>query len=221
MRKNIFVVIGAVVFLLLSTTAVSETKILSQSVRYSNSSEKIEGFVKQGERIEIQISILVSERRNVTFFTKLENPVFYLEEDKLTENSSLLLELFPGTHTIRVLGMVGAGKDGEEIILLGSDSMSKYILARIESPYILKEEVFVNYIVTCLLSVIITVFAMFFVTKGKKVMEKTLVEKKAEKKRKMVRELLKTYLQNIVGSLTIPQRHEAKKLVNEIDGILK
>jgi hypothetical protein len=221
MKKYIFVIIGAVVFLLLSITAVAETKILNQSIRYSDSSEKIEGFVKQGERVEIKISFLVSERRNVTFFTKLENPAFYLDEDKLTENSSLLLELSPGAHEIRVLGTVGFGKDNEEIILLGSDSMSKYILARIESPFILKEEAYVNYFVIGLLSVIVTGFAMFLLTKGKKIRAKSVTEKKAEKSRQKVRELLKVYFQNVAGILTIPQKQKAKKLVNEIDRVLQ
>ncbi len=220
MKKKIVVIIGAVVFLMLCTTAVAETKILSQSIRYSDSSEKIEGFVKQGERVEIKISVLISEQKNVTFFTRLENPTFYFEEEKLTENSSLLLELAPGTHNIRVLGDVGFGKNNEEIILLGSDSMSKYILARIESPFILKEEAYTNYIVTALLSVIVTGFAVFLVVKGKKAVEKSVSAKKTEKKRKKVRELLKTYFQNTAGTITIPQKQEAKKLANEIDEVL-
>ena len=222
MKKKIVVIIWAVVFLMLCTTAVAETKILDQSIRYSDSSEKIEGFVKQGERVEIKISFLVEERKNVTFFTRLENPTFYLEENKLTENSSLLLELFPGTHAIRILGIVGAGgKDGDEIILLGSDSMSKYIRARIESPLILKEEAYTNYIVTALLSVIVTGFAVFLVVKGKKTVEKSVSAKKTEKKRKKVRELLKTYFQNTAGTLTVPQKQGARKLANEIDRVLQ
>jgi len=218
MKKKIVTIIWAVVFLTLCTTTVAETKILSQSIRYSDSSEAIGSSVKQGERIEIKISVLVEERKNVTFFTRLENPTFYLEEEKLTKNSSLLLELAPGTHNVRVLGDVGFGVN-EEIILLGSDSMSKYILARIESPFILKEEAYTNYIVTALLSIIASGFAVFLVVKGKKTVEKSVSAKKTEKKRKKVRELLKTYFQNTAGTLTIPQKQEAKKLANEIDEV--
>lgn len=222
MKRNIFVIIGAVVFLLLSTTAIAETRILSQSIRYSDSSERIGETVKQGERVEIKISILISERRNVTFFTKLENPAFYLEESKLTENSSLLLELFPGTHSIRILGRVGGGgKDGDEIILLGSDSMSKYILAKIESPFILKEEAYANYIVTALMSITATGFALFLVARGKKTVQKSVSAKKSEKKRKEVRKLLKAYFQSTAGALTTPQKQEAKKLAKEIDRVLQ
>ncbi len=221
MKKKIVVIIWAVVFLTLCTNAVAKTRILNQDIRYSDSSEKIEGFVKQGERVVIKISFLVEERKNVTFFTKLENPAFYLGENKLTENSSVSLELAPGTHAIRILGIVGVGgKDGDEIILLGSDSMSKYILARIESPFILKEEAYTNYIVTALLSVIVTGFAVFLVVKGKKTVEKSVSAKKTEKKRKKVRELLKVHFQNTAGTLTIPQKQEAKKLANEIDEVL-
>ena len=127
----------------------------------------------------------------------------------------------PGTHSIRVLGNVGFGKDNEEIILLASDSMSEYILARIESPFILKEEAYTNYLITGLLSVIGTGFIMFLVTRGKKVIAKTVAERKAEKKRKKVRELLKAYFQNVAETLNNPQRQEAKKLVNEIDEVLQ
>ena len=222
MKKKIVAIIWAVVFLTLCTTAVAETKILSQSIRYSDSSETIGSHVKQGERIEIKISVLVDERKNVTFFTRLENPAFYLEEEKLTENSSLSLELAPGTHAIRILGRVGAGgKDGDEIILLGSDSMSKYILARIESPFILKEEAYANYALTALLSVIATGFAIFLVTRGKKTVQKAVSSKKTEKQRKEVRELLKAYFQSTAGTLTTPQKQAAKQLVNKIDGVLK
>ena len=170
--------------------------------------------------MEVKISVLVSERKNVTFFTRLENPVFYLEEQKLTENSSVSLELAPGTHNVRVLGDVGFAYN-EEIILLGSDSMSKYILARIESPFILKEEAYANYFVTALLSIVATGFAVFLVTKGKKSVQKSFSAKKSEKQRKEVRELLKAYFQSTAGTLTTPQKQAAKQLVNLIDGILK
>jgi len=222
MKKKIIAIIWIVVFLTLCTTAVAETKILSQSIRYSDSSEAVGAHVRQGERVEIKISVLVEERKNVTFFTRLENPMFYLEEEKLTENSSLSLELVPGTHSIRILGRVGAGgKDGDEIILLGSDSMSKYILARIESPFILKEDAYTNYAITALLSIIVTGFAVFLVTKGKKTVQKSISTKKAGKQRKEIRELLKAYFQSTAGTLTTPQKQAAKKLVNLIDGILK
>ena len=222
MKRNISVIIGAVVFLLLSTPAIADTRILSQSIRYSDSSETIGSHVKQGERIEIKISVLVEERRNITFFTRLENPVFYLEEEKLTENSSLSLELPPGTHAIRLLGRAGAGgKDGDEIILLGSDSMSKYILAKIESPFILKEEAYANYIITALMSITAAGCVVFLVTRGKKTVQKSVSVKKSEKKRKEVRELLKAYFQNTAGTLTTPQKQAAKKLAKEIDRILE
>ena len=221
MRKNIFLIIWAVVFLLFSTIAIAETKILSKSISYSDRSESIDGTVKQGERVEIKIAVLVSEQKSITFFTRLQNPAFYLEEEKLTENSSLKVELTPGTHTIRCLGYVGTGKDGDEVILLGSDSMSEYILARIESPFILKDEALVNYVVIGVLSVIGTGFVTVLLTKGKKVRTKSVFLKKTENKRKKVRELLKTYFENVAVNLNNPQKQEAKNLVNEIDGVLQ
>lgn len=219
MKKKIVALIFAVVFLLLSTIAVAETKILSQNIRYSDSSEAVGTHVKQGERVEIKISFLVDERRNVTFFTKLENPVFYLEEQKMTENSSLTLELAPGTHNVRVLGDVGFAYNSE-IILIGSDSMSKYILARIASPFILKEEAYTNYVITALSSIAATGLAVFLVARGKKTVQKSVSAKKVERQRKEIRELLKAYFQSTAGTLTTPQKQAAKQLVNEIDGIL-
>lgn len=221
MRKNILLIIWAVVFLLFSTTVIAETKILSQSIRYSDRSESIDGTVKQSERIEIKIAVLISESRNVTFFTRLQNPVFYLEEEKLTENSSLSVEMTPGTHMVRCLGNVGTGKDGDEIILLGSDSMSEYILARIESPFILKDEALVNYAVIGFLSIIGSGFVTILLAKGKKFRTKSVFLKKSEDKRRKVRELLKTYFENIAINLNNPQKQDAKNLVNEIDEVLQ
>jgi hypothetical protein len=221
MKKNMFLIIWAVVFLLFSTTVVAQTKILSKSISYSDRSESIDGTVKLGERVEIKIAVLISESRSVTFFTRLQNPVFYLTEEKLTENSSLSVELTPGTHTVRCLGYVGNSKDGDEIILLGSDSMSEYILARIESPFILKDEALGNYAVIGVLSVIGTIFVTVLLAKGKRVRTKSVFLKKTENKRKKVRELLKTYFENVAVNLNNPQRQDAKTLVNEIEEVLK
>lgn len=221
MNKKIFALIGAVAFVLFSFNSVADTKILSQSIRYRDSSEIIQGHVKQGERIEIKLTILSSERKNTTFFTRLEEPIFFLGEDKLTENPSLEVELSPGTHNIRVLGKVGNGNDNDEIILLGSDSMSEYIRARIESPYILKEEAYLNYLIIGILCVFCTCITAIIVIRLKGGRSKSSFIKSSNKNRKKVRELLKVYFQNVAGTLNNNQKQGAKTLVNQIDEVLK
>jgi hypothetical protein len=94
-------------------------------------------------------------------------------------------------------------------------------VVNIESPFILKDEAYVNYFIFSLLSIILTGISVFLITKGKKTIQKSVSAKKAEKKRNEIRELLKAYFQNTAGNLSTPQKQAAKQLVKSIDGILK
>lgn len=227
MKKTAFALFFAVAFIfLIGTTLVSaaDTKILDQRVSYCLSGEEINGGINQGERVEVNIRILLSEERELSFFSELSDTTFYLGEKKISENSSLMLKLPPGTSELRTVGVTPTGvPDAQEIILLGCDTIGSwsYIRASIISPYIRKEDALTHTIVTGFFCAVLSGILVFLITKGKLVRMKTVMKKKSEEKCEKIVEKLKAYLEKVADNLTIPQKREAKELAKDLKEILK
>jgi len=222
MKKTALALLIVVVLpLLIASTSVADTRIMEQRISYCASGEQIAGGVSQHEKVEVMIRVLVSEEKELALFSGLEEAVFYLEEDKISENNSLKLRLQPGTHTIRLVGTVPMGPEGQEITLLGCDNLGRYITASIISPYILKNSAYTLIATSGASCAIIAGLFVFLTTKGKLHRAKSLVEKKYEKNGKKTRQKLRTYLEKIAPSLTVTQKKEAKILMKELGEILK
>lgn len=220
MRKAVVALIIAVALLpMISTIAVAETRIMDQRTSYCGSGEAISGEVEQGERVEVSMSILVSEEKELSLFSSLTAPAFYLEEDKVSDNSSVLLKLQPGTHKIRVIGTVPMGADGEELTLLGSYDLGKYVTSTIRSPYILKSSADTYILITGVSCAIAAGLIVFFSTKGKLYRMKSTIVKKSEDKRKKDREKMIVFLKEIAPNLNAVQRKRAKELLKETDEV--
>ena len=139
MRKITVMLIIILVITLIPTISTGNTRIMEQFTSYCQSGEQISGGVNQGEKVEVRIKVLIDEEKELSLFSGMKYPVFYLEEEIVSENNSLKLLLTPGTHTIRAVGMIPSGAEGQAITLLGCDNLGRYITSHIISPYILKE----------------------------------------------------------------------------------
>jgi hypothetical protein len=222
MKKIVLILLILVVLLLLITsTSYGDTRIMDQKISYCASGEQIKGGVNQHEKVEVMIRILISEEKELAIFSDLEGVVFYLEEDKISDNNSLKMILQPGTHTIRAVGTVPMGPEGKELTLLGCDNFGRYITARIISPYILKNSAHVSIAISGVACAIIASLVVFFTLKGKQRVLKSRFEKKYIENSKKTRMKLKTFLEKTVPNLTVVQRKEAKILMNELGEILK
>jgi len=217
-KAVVFLIIVISLMLLISTTSGANTRILSQKAGYCESGETISEQVRQGERVEVSIKVLISEEKELYLFSELNDAKFYHGDEKISDNSSINLVLPPGSHILRCIGMTPSFvADGEEITLLGSYSLGKYITARISSPYILKNTAYSYVIVSGILCAIITAMIVFFVTKGKLHRMKSSVDKKSLDHRKKVREEVMDFVKGIAPNLNADQRRGAKKLLRKLD----
>jgi hypothetical protein len=205
------------VLFLCNPTVQAESRIIGQKVIYCESGALIYGETVQGERVEASLQVLLSEEKELHLFTELIGSVFYLEDEKISENSSLLLTLPIGTHTIRVIGTVPMGYDKEELTILGSDSLGRYITATIVSPYILKNTAYFYILITSVTCTILAASSVFITTKGKIYRMKTGVTKKSDDNKKKTRTLILRFLEKTAPNLTLEQRKAAKELVKEFD----
>ena len=221
MKKTALALFIVLVLPLLIASASADTRIMEQRISYCASGEQIAGGVNQYEKVEVMIRVLVSEEKELALFSGLEEAVFYLEEDKISENNSLKLRLQPGTHTIRLVGIVPMGPEGQEITLLGCDNLGRYITARIISPYILKSSAYTFIAISGVLCAISAGLVIFLATKGKQRGMKSGIEKKSKENSKKTRMKLKTFLEKVAPNLNIDQRREAKILMKELGEILK
>ncbi len=222
-RAVLLVVLTITLLLFIGTTSAADTRVLSQRIGDCENGTELHGTVTTGEKVEVKISVLIAEEKQIVLFTELQDSAYYLEESKISENSSLKLTLQPGTHTIRLVGIVPPTGvvDGQEITLLGCDNLGRYITARIISPYILKNSAYTFIAISGASCAIIAGLSVFLATKGKLHRAKSLVEKKYEKNSKKTRMKLKTYLEKIAPSLTVTQKKEAKILMKELGEISK
>lgn len=219
MKRSAFTLLFAVIFLILvTTTLATETKIIDQRIGRCDNGEEITGEIETGEKVEVEISILITEEKEIMLFSQLLDSEFYLEEDQVSKNSSMKLTLQPGTYTIRVIGSTPLGADQQEITLLGSYNLGRYVTAKISSPYILKNSAYSYIILSGLSCIIGTVLLIFFFTKGKFHRMKSKIMKKSEESRTKDRDKMIVFLKGIASNLNANQRREAKKLLKEFDG---
>lgn len=218
-RAVLLVVLTITLLLFIGTTSAADTRILSQRIGDCEDGTELHGTVTTGEKVEVKISVLIAEEKQMVLFTELQDSAYYLEESKVSENSSLKLTLQPGTHTIRLVGIVPPTGvvDGQEITLLGCDNLGRYITASIISPYILKNSAYTLIATSGASCAIIAGLIVFFVTKGKLHRMKAVSEKKFNGKIRLSREKLKTFLKEIAPVLTTVQRNEAKELLKKMD----
>lgn len=219
MKQSTFALLFVTIFLFLATTALAtETKIIDQRVGRCDSGEEIKGEIEAGEKVEVEISFLITEEKEIMLFSQLADSEFYLEEDQVSKNSSVTLTLQPGTHKIRLIGSAPMGADQQEITLLGSYNLGKYITARISSPYITKSSAYSYIILSGLSGTIGTALLIYFFTKGKVHRMKSKIMKKSEESRTKDRDKMIVFLKGIASNLNANQRKEAKKLLKEFDG---
>lgn len=221
MRKTIIALIIINILLpLITIRSVADTRIMSQNIDYCESGEAIFEEVRQGERVEISIRVLVSEEKELSLFSELNDVSFYLEEEKISSNSSVNVILPPGTHNFRVIGSVhDIAEDGEQITLLGSYSLGRYITAKISSPFILKNTAYSYAIVSGFLGAIFAALVVFFFTKGKLYNMRSTIVKKSEEQRKKARDSVIGFVKGVAGSLNADQRREAKELLRKLDEV--
>lgn len=221
MKQTSLVLVFAIGFLLLVTTnSDADTRIMTSSISYCESGETISNMVRQGERVEVCIKVLVSDEQEISLFSELNDVAFYLEEQKISDNNSLNLVLPPGTHNLRAIGLAwDMAEDGEEITLLGSYSIGRYITAQISSPYILKNTAYSYIMISVFLCAIITGLVVFFFTKGKLRMMKSTMVKKSEDQRKETREKVIGFVKVIAPNLNAEQKREAKELLRKLDEV--
>ena len=222
-RTVLLVVLTITLLLFIGTTSAADTRILSQRIGDCENGTELHGTVTTGEKVEVKISVLIAEEKQMVLFTELQDSAYYLEESKVSENSSLKLTLQPGTHTIRLVGVVPPTGvvDGQEITLLGCDNLGRYITASIISPYILKNSAYTFIAMSGTSCAIMAGLVVFLATKGKQRGMKSGIEKKYEENSKKTRMKLKTFLEKVAPNLNIDQRREAKALMKELGEILK
>ena len=219
MRQSAFTLLLVAIFLFLSITAkASETKIIEERIGRCDSGEEINGEIETGEKVEVKLSFLITQEKELMLYSQLVNSEFYLEEDQVSKNSSMTLTLQPGTYTIRVIGSTPLGADQQEITLLGSYNLGRYITARISSPYISKTSAYSYVIISGLSGIIGTALLIYFFTRGKAHRMKSKLMKKSEENRTKDRDKMIVFLKGIASNLNANQRREAKKLLKEFDG---
>jgi len=213
----------AAFFLLFTTIVTAETRILNQKISNCENGMEISETVKQGEKVQAKITVLIAEEQELVLYTHLQNPSFYLGEQKLSENSSLILTLGPGTHILRVIGVVPLGEviDNQEITLLGSDAISCYLTTSITTPYILKNTAYTYTLVFGASSAAFAALVVFLATRKKMNRVKTGAGKRTEERREKIRGIVKSYLEVVAPSLNMVQKKQAKALMKELDGLLK
>ena len=221
MRTAHILIMVTALLSIISTAAVAEIRIMDQRVSYCESGEPATGEVEQGKRVEVSMTLLVSEEKDLSLFSDLTAPVFYLEEDRVSENSTVMLTLQPGTHKIRVIGIVPIGPDGEKLTLLGSYDLGKYITSTIRSPYILKSSAYAYILLSGAFCALATGVAVFLILKGKLHRAKSLTEKSYREDSRKIRQKIEEYLRKIAPNLTATQRRDAKALLKEVGEILK
>ena len=213
----------AAFFLLFTTVVTAETRILNQRISNCENGMEISETVKQGEKVQAKITVLIAKEQELVLYTHLQNPSFYLGEQKLSENSSLILTLGPGTHILRVIGMVPLGEvvDNQEITLLGSDAISCYLTTSITTPYILKNTAYTHTLVFGASSAAFAALVVFLATRKKMNRVKTGAGKRTLERHEKIRGIVKSYLEVVAPSLNMVQKKQAKALMKELDGLLK
>jgi hypothetical protein len=222
MRKTALVFLIILVFsIIFASTSVADTRILEQRVIYCESGEPITNGIEQYKKVEVTIKVLVSEDKDISLFTGLEDAVYYFEEDKISENRTVSLTLGPGTHTIRLVGRVPMASDDQEITLLASDNLGRYITSTIISPYIQKTTAYTYIAISGASCSIIGGLAIYLFTRGKLYRMKTTNGRKSVKNGKKAKGKLKSFLEIIAPSLNAEQRRKAKILMKELGEILR
>jgi len=221
MRTTFVMLIAIALFVIFTSISYAETKVMDQNVRDCESGETISNEVKPGEKIEVRISVLVSEEKEISLFSGLTGAVFYVEENRVGDNTSAQLTLGPGTHTLRVVGSIPMSADEKEIVLLGSDNLGKYVTARISSPYILKDNAIAQTFVSGLTCTIFGGLAVFLATRRRMKQVKAGATKRTAEKGEKAKVLVKNYLEIAAPNLNYEQRKRAKTLMKELEGLLK
>ena len=221
MWKGILTVTLAAVLLVVPVSASGEVRVMERKIIYCGSGEAVNGEVEQGREVEVSLTILVPDETEISFFSHLAAPVFYLEDKRIFENSTAVLLLSPGTHTVRVIGTVPMGVDGEELVLLGSYELGKYITSTISSPYILKTTAHTLLIISTAVSATLAGLAVFLITKGKLRRTRKLTEKEFVERSRKVMERVRSYFRKTAPYLTALQKKEAHALLKELEGILR
>lgn len=219
MRHSTFTLLFVAIFLFLITTIqATETKIIEQRIGLCDSGEEINGEIKTGEKVQVEISFIITKEKEIMLYSQLVRSEFYLEEDQVSKNASMTLTLQPGTHNIRVIGLIPLAEDQQEITLLGSYNLGRYITARISSPYISKTSAYSYVIISGLTGVIITALLIYFFTKGKVHRMKSKIVKKSVENRTKDRDKMIAFLKVIAPNLNANQRNQAKKLLRDFNG---
>lgn len=224
MKQIVSILILSIIFLsLISLTATADTRILSQKISDCENGRELYKEVEQGEKVQAKITVLIEEDQELILYTHLQNPSFYLAEKKLSDNSSLKLTLYPGTHILRVIGVVPIGEvvDGQIITLLGSDAISCYLTTTITTPYILKNTAYSYAIALGSTGAIFAALIVYFLTRRRMKQVKTGATRKNKEQRERIRGIVKNYLEVIAPNLNLKQREQAKVLMKELDGLLK
>ena len=224
MKRFAFLLLVIIFILLLfSITVTADTRILNQKISDCENGRELHEIVEQGEKVQAKITVLIEEDQELILYTHLQNPSFYLGEEKLSENSSIKFILEPGTHNLRVIGVVPIGEvvDGQMITLLGSDAISCYLTTAITTPFILKTTAYIYAIILGSIAAIFAALIVFLLTRRRMKQIKTGATKKNKDLRERIRDIVKNYLEVIAPNLNLKQREQAKVLMKELDGLLK
>lgn len=222
--RTTFVLLTAITLLALFTSIASAetTRIMEQRTISCESGETVSNEVRPGEKIEVRISILVPEEKEISLYSELNDVVFYLGETKAAENNSVLLTLSPGVHEIRAVGYIPAiAEDEREILLLSSDNLAKYYTARISSPYILKDSAYVQILVVGLACTTAGGLTVFLGTQRKMKQAKAGATKRKTEKGERIRNLVKNYLETIAPKLDFTQKKAAKSMMKQLEELLQ
>ncbi|MCU0849740.1 MAG: hypothetical protein MUC80_00505 [Candidatus Thermoplasmatota archaeon] len=221
--KTTFLLLTAIALLILfASIASAETRVMEQKLTDCESGQTIAGEVRQGEKIEVKISILVSEEKEISLYSELNEVSFYLGENRVTENNSVLLTLSPGVHEIRAVGYVPTiAEDQKEIILLSSDNLGKYYTARISSPYVLKDAAYAQIFAAGLVCMAMGGGAVFLTTRRKMSHLKAGATKKTAEKGEKIKSLVRTYLEAIAPKLDFTQKKAAKNMMKQLEELLR
>ncbi|MHC1567683.1 MAG: hypothetical protein ACXQTD_08280 [Candidatus Syntropharchaeia archaeon] len=220
MWRGILTLALVAALLALPLSASGGVRVMDRKIIYCGSGEDVNGRVEQGREVEVSLTILVPDETEISFFSHLTAPAFYLEDRKVSGNSTAVLLLSPGTHTVRVIGTVPMGADGDELVLLGSYELGKYVTSTISSPYILKTTAHTLLIVSTTLSAALAGLGVFLITRGKLRRTRRMTEKEFVERSRKAMERVRSYFRKTAPYLTALQKKEAHALLKELEGIL-
>ena len=220
MKRLIFFMLCIVsIVLLIGMKVAADTMVLSQRIKNCVNGEDLTGTVVQGDKIEANLEVLVTTEKEIVLYSQLKDVMFYLDEDKISENNTVVVTLLPGTHNIRAVGKVPTGVDGQKIMLISSDNIAKYITATLSSPYFLKTTAYAYTITTGMISALIASLLVFTFSKNKVKRMKTKITKESEQVLLNTRRKLKDFFRLIAPHLNDIQKKEAKKLLQELEEV--